>query len=66
VPRSAFRGCIRLDFRLAAGDFDRNAYVESAAGVSEGGRTGLANMVTGMLMLASLFLYPLSRMAGMD
>ncbi|MBN1568939.1 MAG: NCS2 family permease [Acidobacteria bacterium] len=40
------------------------AYVESAAGVSEGGRTGLANMVTGILMLASLFLYPLSRMAG--
>jgi len=40
------------------------AYVESAAGVAEGGRTGLANMVTGMLMLASLFLYPLSRMAG--
>jgi adenine/guanine/hypoxanthine permease len=40
------------------------AYVESAAGVSEGGRTGLANMITGILMLASLFLYPLSRMAG--
>ncbi len=40
------------------------AYVESAAGVSEGGRTGLANMVTGMLMLAGLFFYPLSRMIG--
>jgi AGZA family xanthine/uracil permease-like MFS transporter len=40
------------------------AYVESAAGVSEGGRTGLANMITGILMLASLFLYPISRMAG--
>jgi AGZA family xanthine/uracil permease-like MFS transporter len=40
------------------------AYVESAAGVAEGGRTGLTNIVTGILMLASLFLYPLSRMAG--
>jgi AGZA family xanthine/uracil permease-like MFS transporter len=40
------------------------AYVESAAGVSEGGRTGLANMITGLLMLSSLFLYPLSRMVG--
>ena len=40
------------------------AYVESAAGVAEGGRTGLANIVTGILMLAALFLYPLSRMAG--
>ncbi len=40
------------------------AYVESAAGVAAGGRTGLANMVTGMLMFAALFLYPLSRMVG--
>jgi len=40
------------------------SYVESAAGVSEGGRTGLANMVTGLLMLASLFLYPLIEMIG--
>jgi adenine/guanine/hypoxanthine permease len=40
------------------------AYVESAAGVAEGGRTGFANIITGILMLASLFLYPLSRMAG--
>jgi adenine/guanine/hypoxanthine permease len=40
------------------------AYVESAAGVAEGGRTGLANMVTGLLMLAGLCLYPLSRMVG--
>ena len=40
------------------------AYVESAAGVAEGGRTGFANMITGLLMLASLYLYPLSRMVG--
>jgi len=40
------------------------AYVESAAGVAEGGRTGLANFVTGGLMLLSLFLHPLSRMIG--
>jgi adenine/guanine/hypoxanthine permease len=40
------------------------AYVESAAGVAEGGRTGFANMVTGLLLLAGLYLYPLSRMVG--
>jgi adenine/guanine/hypoxanthine permease len=40
------------------------AYVESAAGVAEGGRTGLANFVTGGLMLLGLFLHPLSRMIG--
>jgi AGZA family xanthine/uracil permease-like MFS transporter len=40
------------------------AYVESAAGVAAGGRTGLANLVTAVLLLASLFLYPLARLVG--
>jgi AGZA family xanthine/uracil permease-like MFS transporter len=40
------------------------AYVESAAGVAEGGRTGLSNMITGILMLLSLFIYPITRMVG--
>lgn len=40
------------------------AYVESAAGVAAGGRTGLANMVTAALLLAALFLHPLARLIG--
>jgi AGZA family xanthine/uracil permease-like MFS transporter len=40
------------------------AYVESAAGVSAGGRTGLANVVTAALFFLSLFFYPLVRMFG--
>jgi len=40
------------------------AYIESAAGVAEGGRTGLSNIITGGLMLLSLFFYPLTRMVG--
>jgi AGZA family xanthine/uracil permease-like MFS transporter len=40
-------------------------YVESAAGVREGARTGLAAIVTGVLLLASLFLAPLVEMVGM-
>jgi AGZA family xanthine/uracil permease-like MFS transporter len=40
------------------------SYIESAAGVSEGGRTGLANMVTASLFLLALFFYPLARMVG--
>ncbi len=40
------------------------AYVESAAGVQAGARTGLANVVTAMLLLAALFFSPLARMAG--
>jgi adenine/guanine/hypoxanthine permease len=34
-------------------------YVESSAGVAEGGRTGLTAVVTGVLFLAALFLSPL-------
>ncbi len=40
------------------------SYIESAAGVAEGGRTGLANMVTGFLMLAALFFKPFVSMIG--
>lgn len=40
------------------------SYVESAAGVSQGGRTGLTSMVTGLLMLAALFFKPLVAMIG--
>ncbi|MBM4041424.1 MAG: NCS2 family permease [Planctomycetes bacterium] len=34
------------------------SYIESSAGVSEGGRTGLANMVTAALFLAAIFFSP--------
>ena len=40
------------------------AYIESATGVEAGGRTGLANIVTAALFLASLMLSPLVRMVG--
>ncbi|MEX0991066.1 MAG: NCS2 family permease [Actinomycetota bacterium] len=35
-------------------------FIESAAGVSDGGRTGLASIVTGALFLVALFLSPLA------
>ena len=35
-------------------------YIESAAGVAEGGRTGFASVVTGVLFLAAIFLSPLA------
>src|SRR5436853_1422692 len=40
------------------------SYIESAAGVAEGGKTGLANIATGVLMLAALFFAPLAQMIG--
>ncbi|MFY9446081.1 MAG: NCS2 family permease [Dethiobacteria bacterium] len=35
-------------------------YVESTAGISEGGRTGLTSVVTGVLFLLTLFIAPLA------
>jgi AGZA family xanthine/uracil permease-like MFS transporter len=40
------------------------SYIESASGISEGGRTGLSNLVTGMFFLLALFFYPLAKMIG--
>ncbi len=35
-------------------------FIESAAGIEEGARTGLANLVTGVLFLAAMFVAPLA------
>ena len=40
------------------------SYIESAAGVAEGAKTGLAAAVAGLLMLSGLFLSPMARMIG--
>ncbi|MCK6623112.1 MAG: NCS2 family permease [Calditrichaceae bacterium] len=40
------------------------SYIESAAGVSAGARTGFANIVTGLLFLLAIFFAPLLRMVG--
>ncbi|MCE0485743.1 NCS2 family permease [Ornithinimicrobium sediminis] len=43
----------------AAGVSSNTAYIESASGVGEGARTGLASVVTGALFLVATFLSPL-------
>lgn len=43
----------------AASTSSNTTYIESAAGVGEGARTGLASVVTGVLFLLALFLTPL-------
>jgi len=40
------------------------SYIESATGVAEGARTGLANLVTAGMFLLALFVAPLARMVG--
>jgi AGZA family xanthine/uracil permease-like MFS transporter len=39
-------------------------YIESSAGVAEGGRTGLASVVTGLLFLLALWFSPLAEAIG--
>jgi AGZA family xanthine/uracil permease-like MFS transporter len=43
----------------AGGVSSNTSYIESAAGVGEGARTGLASVVTGVLFLLAIFLSPL-------
>jgi AGZA family xanthine/uracil permease-like MFS transporter len=43
-----------------AGVSSNTTYIESAAGVAEGGRTGFASVITGVLFLFAIFLSPLA------
>jgi adenine/guanine/hypoxanthine permease len=43
----------------AASVSSNTSYIESASGVAEGARTGVANLVTGTLFLLAMFLAPL-------
>jgi adenine/guanine/hypoxanthine permease len=43
-----------------AGVSSNTTYIESAAGVAEGGRTGFASIVTGVLFLLAIFLSPIA------
>jgi adenine/guanine/hypoxanthine permease len=44
----------------AAGVSSNTSYIESSAGVAEGGRTGLTSVVVGLLFLAAIFVSPLA------
>ncbi|HEV7650821.1 MAG TPA: NCS2 family permease [Actinophytocola sp.] len=43
----------------AASSSSNTVFIESAAGIAEGARTGLANIVTGLLFIAAMFFTPL-------
>ncbi|MGA7226695.1 MAG: NCS2 family permease, partial [Acidimicrobiia bacterium] len=45
----------------AAGVSSNTSYIESAAGVAEGGRTGLTSVVVGILFLVAIFLSPVAQ-----
>lgn len=62
--RALISDAIGTTFGSLCGTSPITSYIESAAGVSEGGRTGLANIVTALLLLLSLFFSPLASMLG--
>jgi AGZA family xanthine/uracil permease-like MFS transporter len=41
-------------------------FIDSAAGIGEGARTGMASVVTGLLFLASMFLTPLTQVVPLE
>ena len=67
LPRAGqalFADAVGTTAGAALGTSTITCYIESAAGVSDGARTGLANMVTGFLLLAAMFFSPLASMIG--
>lgn len=50
----------------ALGTSNTTCYIESAAGVSAGGRTGLTNVVVALLFLCALFFSPLAAMVPIE
>jgi len=59
VSRVLFVDSVAAAAGGAASASSNTTYIESAAGVGEGARTGLASVVTGLLFLVALFLTPL-------
>lgn len=57
------RALVVEGFGAVAGGFasasSNTVYVDSSAGIADGARTGLANVVTGVLFLAAMFFTPL-------
>jgi adenine/guanine/hypoxanthine permease len=50
----------------AASSSSNTVYIESASGIAEGARTGLANVVTGLLFIAAMFLTPLYQVVPVE
>jgi AGZA family xanthine/uracil permease-like MFS transporter len=62
--RALFSDAVGTTLGSLCGTSPLTSYIESATGVSEGGRTGLASVITALLLLLSLFFSPLAKMFG--
>jgi AGZA family xanthine/uracil permease-like MFS transporter len=59
IERPMMVDALSCVFASLVGTSTSGAYIESATGIREGARTGLAAVVTGLLFLAALFFVPL-------
>jgi len=64
VDRALFADAVGTTVGAGLGTSTITCYIESAAGVSDGARTGLASLVTAALLFASMFFSPLASMIG--
>jgi AGZA family xanthine/uracil permease-like MFS transporter len=58
MDKALFADSIATSIGAIFGTSNTTTYVESAAGIGAGGRTGLTSVVTALLFLASMFLAP--------
>lgn len=62
MERALFADATATSIGALLGTSNTTTYVESAAGIAQGARTGLASVTTGVLFIASLFLAPIALM----
>ncbi|NLC53005.1 MAG: NCS2 family permease [Firmicutes bacterium] len=60
MDRALFADAIATSIGAIFGTSNTTTYVESAAGIGAGGRTGLTSVVTALLFIASIFLAPVA------
>lgn len=65
LDRALFADATATSVGALLGTSNTTTYVESAAGIAAGGRTGLTSAVVGILFLVSLFLSPIALMIPM-
>jgi adenine/guanine/hypoxanthine permease len=62
IGKAMLVDALGVSFGALMGTSTITAYVESAAGISEGGRTGLTAIVTGLLFILALLIAPLAQL----
>jgi AGZA family xanthine/uracil permease-like MFS transporter len=62
--RALFADAVATVVGALAGTSTVVSYIESSAGIAEGGRTGFANLITALLFLLAIFFAPLAQMIG--